>query len=403
MRRWRTLTRQVLLRRLPHCLISWRFLLPGQGMSVRLHRRVMLGAWPVLPRWQWLLIFFYSTILWWLLWGWLALYRNIKSHGNKIAESERVGIGRQLFGLLLATFGHGIAPRDFYRYALYRRPEWQWFDYIYEQELPHWHLLMSSKVGEKSLHLMTDKHDFAQAMAEQGIATVETVALLQRKEEISEQHLFSGRSLFLKPRCGARAKGCMTLDYDPVHASYTLEFGDDLMEGKSAILECVQDCVASTDYLVQPLLRNASDLAAIAGSEQLVTLRVISALIDAEPRVVFANLEVAEGGPGTAIRMLAIRVEDGIVSNANLASSETLQALTGKRIVQWSEVVNLCIDAHRHFPDLNTIGWDVVIENEGVKLLEGNINWGVTAHQTTMGVPALETELVRSYRSMVEI
>ncbi|PJA33609.1 MAG: hypothetical protein CO187_01035 [Zetaproteobacteria bacterium CG_4_9_14_3_um_filter_53_7] len=398
MSRWRTLKRQVLMRRVPHCLISWRFLLPGQGLPVRLHRRVLFGAWPVLPRWQWGMILLYSTTLWWLCWGWLGLYRTLRSHSRKVALDHGVSVARQLAGLLVATFAHGIVPRDFYRFALYQRPERQWLDYIYEQELPHWHRLMSPQLGRKSLQLMTDKHDFSRAMAEHGIATVETVAMLQRGYEVGEQQLFMGRSLFLKPVCGARAKGCMTLAYNADTDCYALQFVNGRIKGKSAILARVRDCVATADYLVQPLLRNAADLAALAGSDTVATLRVISALIEGEPTVLMANLEFPAEQQG-GVSMLEVDVEGGCLMAAHPSARDALDdGLIGLVLPQWSEVVGLCIDAHRCFSDLNSIGWDVVIDVAGVKLLEGNINWGVGAHQLLSGVPALETELIRAYR-----
>ncbi|NWF35527.1 sugar-transfer associated ATP-grasp domain-containing protein [Mariprofundus sp. KV] len=397
MSRWQTLKQRVLTRRLPHCLISWRFLLPGQGRAVQLHRKVLLGAWPVLPRWQWLLIFLYSAGTWWLFWGWLMLYRNLKRQWRRAAESEGVTFGRQLLGLMLATFAHGIAPRDYYRYGLYKRPERQWLLYIYEQELPHWHWLMSPELSEQSLHLMTDKHDFARAMVEQGIATVETIALLQQGDEVSEQQLFTDRSLFLKPRCGARAQGCMVLDYDADKERYRLQLqvGNERIEGRSAIIDHVRGCLTAVDYLVQPLLQNAPDLTAITGSDQLATLRVISALIDGVPEVLMANLELPAKQGG--VRMLMVDVGQGSLMAAHPSVRDELSDLIGWCLPQWSKVASLCTNAHHHFEDLNAIGWDVVISNGDVKLLEGNINWGVAAHQVATGTAALESDLIRAY------
>jgi len=396
--RWQTLKWQVLLRRVPHCLLSWRFLLPGQGPAVALPRKVLFGAWPKLPRWQWGVIFLYSTLLWWLFRGWFMLVRSLKRQGRRISESEGVGMGRQLAGLLLATFAHGIAPRDYYRYSLYRFPERRWLHFVYEQELPHWHWLMSPQLGAESIRLMTDKHAFAEAMVGQSIATVETVAKWPQGEDVSDQQLFRGRSLFLKPVCGSRAQGGMKLIYLTGDEKYTLQTSDQTIGARAEILASVQSAISTSDYLVQPLLNNAPELAQLCGSDSAATLRVISAWVDGEPTVLFANLELPPKQLGGQVQMAAIDVDSGCISAVHASATEALKEMIGRSIPQWSEVMDLCIRAHHHFEDLNTIGWDVVIDENGVKLLEGNINWGVAAHQIIVGKPALKSELIQAYR-----
>ncbi len=67
-----------------------------------------------------------------------------------------------------------------------------------------------------------------------------------------------------------------------------------------------------------------------------------------------------------------------------------LKQFAGHDVIHWQELENTALQAHANFPDLFSIGWDLTVTPEGVKLIEGNINWAVNAPQ--MNEPALMPE-----------
>lgn len=57
----------------------------------------------------------------------------------------------------------------------------------------------------------------------------------------------------------------------------------------------------------------------------------------------------------------------------------------GYQIPYWNETVELVRNAHKQFYELQSIGWDVVLTEEGPVLLEGNDDWEIGGPQDTYG------------------
>lgn len=67
-----------------------------------------------------------------------------------------------------------------------------------------------------------------------------------------------------------------------------------------------------------------------------------------------------------------------------------VHALSGIRfqnyqIPFWKETIELACSAHRQFYDIQSIGWDIVITQNGPVLLEGNDDWEIGGPQDTSG------------------
>jgi putative polysaccharide biosynthesis protein len=59
--------------------------------------------------------------------------------------------------------------------------------------------------------------------------------------------------------------------------------------------------------------------------------------------------------------------------------------ITGIRIPNWENVIEIVTKAAKVIPEVSTVGWDVVILESGVFLLEGNHNWDKTHWQLSYG------------------
>ncbi len=57
----------------------------------------------------------------------------------------------------------------------------------------------------------------------------------------------------------------------------------------------------------------------------------------------------------------------------------------GYQLPYWKETVELVSAAHRQFYELQSIGWDVVLTEDGPALLEGNDDWEIGGPQDTYG------------------
>jgi len=397
--RWQQWKEHVLLRPVPHTLVSWRFLLPGQSRAVKLHRKVFLGAWPRRPRWQWALITLYSGVTWLLFFSWQQIYFCMKDRSRQLCTEFGVSPRKQLFDVLCLAFLHGIPAEDYYEYGLFRRARKQWFEYIYPHELPHWHQVLSAGASRETLHLIADKKNFGEQMAAQGLASVETCAFLASGMPVTKSDIFSGHSFFFKPNTGSQGDGCFALSMDGKTGQYRL-CGDEIFEGEDDILAEINRRVQQQDYLVQPLLQNHQLIADLCGA-QLAPLRLVTGMLASKPVALFASLGIPCSDELNTYWWLDIDVASGeFFDRGDVKPDEfhrIMQRMGKTTIPFWSEVVDICLKAHLVCPDLPGIGWDVAITSSGVKLLEGNFNWGVDVHQLFNG-PALDTVLVDIYQ-----
>jgi len=399
-KRWMQVKTQILKCRIPHTVMSWRFLLPNQSRAVQLHRKVFLGAWPSLPRWQWALIALYSAVTWLLFFSWQQVYFCMKNRRRKVSEEFSIPVGQQLFDLLVLTLLHGIPPRYYYLYSLHQRPRKQWLDFIYDHELPHWHQVLSAGVSEKTLHLMRDKKAFAEFMTRQGIAAIQTCDFFGRGGQIDATHIFQQQSVYLKPNSGSRGEGNVVLSFNAETGLYQL-LTDEIIEIQDEIIAEINRRVGEQDYLLQPLLQNHEQIGELCDSSKLVVLRLITGVIKGKTNALFAKLEIPCTDDKKGCWAFAIDLATGQLSNWHEQEHEEFQKLKqrldGKTLPFWQEAVDICQKSHTHFLDLPTIGWDVVFTDSGVKLLEGNINWGIAGHQFLSDEPLLNTLLAEVY------
>ena len=391
--RWRGFDGRILRRNAPHAVLSWRYFLPGQGRNVDLHRKAFLEAWSRSPRFIWAIVAVYSYGLWYLYQAWrqvLSAWWN-----REPGLDERIGLSglRQLSGLVVLAYGHATPPSYYYRYGLHGLPESRWLDFVFTHELPHWHRALSPELGERSGRLMAHKHAFALEMESMGLPAVETRLLMRRGASIPEG-LFGGQSLFLKPESGSRKQGCFELRHDPSDGSYAL-VGRESISGEGNILAALMGLAGRQDYIAQPLLENHPELARRCGAKRLATIRLVTLRGPRRGKSIRACLEIPIAGGADRILPMVIDVGTGILSRLEADSGKApadlrrvLDALEGFRVPLWQDVVATAEAAHGAFRDLYAVGWDLAVTDQGVMLLEGNINWAVMIHQIS-GRPLL--------------
>ena len=141
-------------------------------------------------------------------------------------------------------------------------------------------------------------------------------------------------------------------------------------------------------FLVQERLENHPTLAALE-LPSLTTLRVLTYGSAGDVRIARAALKLPVGRTGVdnyhaggivaAIDPDSGRVGSGVDrSGMEWLSShpETGQRFEGLVIPCWSEVVALARRAAAAMPEFRSVGWDVAVTPEGVRVIEGNSVWG---------------------------
>ena len=148
------------------------------------------------------------------------------------------------------------------------------------------------------------------------------------------------------------------------------------------------------DFIFQPLIENHPDIR-ILNPNTLNTMRVVTCRSDKgelslwDPGMlrigrVDSNVDnFAKGGVGVGID------ENGHLESHGFSHDKELNytrmdrhpdsgiSFAGRPIPFYAESVKLVMNAHRLFPTLETIGWDVAITKDGPLLLEGNHCWDI--------------------------
>lgn len=76
-------------------------------------------------------------------------------------------------------------------------------------------------------------------------------------------------------------------------------------------------------------------------------------------------------------------VRDGMYIGSQLVENhpDTGLRLTGRTVPHWDDVLAICLNGARNLPGMASVGWDVILTDEGPKLLEGNHDWDMISEQ----------------------
>jgi hypothetical protein len=161
------------------------------------------------------------------------------------------------------------------------------------------------------------------------------------------------------------------------------------IEGGEAIVSYLLPLIKKQQYILQPLLENHPALVEQFGVSKLITIRLITQHTEQSVKVISAILEVPHFRCFNVITPFYIELEFGEVLtknelryNAHAQSVLPVKECKGGFILPcWSQVLDIASRAHAELADIQTLGWDFAITADGPKLIEGNINWGVSVHQ----------------------
>ena len=122
--------------------------------------------------------------------------------------------------------------------------------------------------------------------------------------------------------------------------------------------------------------------------KDLITFRVISVKKNTEIEIISALIEIPLLQNHKQYWVLPINVENGTVLTFNaeefkLAIFETvdLNLLQNYQIPFWKIICKYVMQAHELIPNVYSLGWDLAITSDGVKLIESNFCWATEVHQ----------------------
>jgi len=410
LRAWKFTCRHTLGRRLPHGVVSLRYLLPSQPSKIKIHKRLWLRGLPQVPLPLYIVMEFFLYLRWVLFSGWLGALKLARLRGPEIKDREGIGTLTQFKRVLFAALFQCIPPAEFYAFSLYRqnRKLFIW-DYIFTHELPAFHRWRGLKLGEtaESLHLLGDKYLSAKVVSKHGVPVVPNLEMVPRGSEFDfSTYLHKYSRLFCKPRNGSAGRDCFVVEKQEADTKLIIYSTESGIVKKQSTWSCLAKASEQDDYLVQPVMENHPALTGLGDKEDAVTIRIITETRDLKTIHVYtAMMEIpglekdSEGEKGHEAvtqfhAILPINPATGktmFLPKEHLASSareryESMYAKVGQSAIPfWRQLQESALASHTLFSDVYAIAWDYVVTPDGPFLLEGNTGWATRMPQIING------------------
>lgn len=294
-----------------------------------------------------------------------ALLRKFQAHYRRIYG---LGTGRQWILILVSSLRYKISILEFYQFNFFsksksEKEEWAGTGFMYEYQkimnpLDKRHILDDKRLFYRKYRRFFKHHVLSQADLSEDLDRAELV--------------LSGEKIVLKEsdgKCGLGTAFFNSKDFVPQSLlSFMQKEGYDLVESyiqQHPDLQALSPSGVNTVRIFTQL--NNHGEVEILGCRQRISV----------------NSEVDNLAAGNLAA--PIDKHSGIITGPGSYSditrtSESIHPVTGVPIVGfqvpfWSECLSLAEAAALEHPENRSIGWDIVVTNEGPGLIEGNHDW----------------------------
>lgn len=266
--------------------------------------------------------------------------------------------------------------------------------------------------------LIADKMLYTALMAQLGLATTQTQAVVSRdrgygtmptlrtQEDLID---FLARQavypLFCKPETGSLSVGSVRLEgYDPASRALIPLTGQ-----RVAIDAFARQVFAdyANGFILQSAIRQDPGIVAAIG-EAVGSVRVVTILRGKAPEILYTLWKIPSPQamsdnywqPGSLLAeldprrgtVLQCRRGTGPAQERIVAHPVTGATLEGMTLPHWEKVPDLAIKAHQVFPRFGIFGWDIAITGAGPVMIECNDNPHHTLYQLATGKGILNAD-----------
>lgn len=294
-------------------------------------------------------------------------------------------------------------PMHYYRYRLYEKAlsYEELIDYIPSYYFYNYH--MHSLYGNHDMPVTESKIRLAEYFAEKKIVTAVPVAVLKKGKiltpvsgaemtfsELIRAFLFSGSDkFFVKPDRGRGGKGIFTI----------IRIWGRVYVGNQALNERLfEEKFNNGDFIIQESLIQRSDISSI-NPTSVNTLRVITQFVAGSYRISAVVLRIGRNNSfvdnssqgGISVN---IDIETGKFSPYAFTehTTERLEKhpdtgfiFDGFVLKGWDKIKNDILEYASRTPEFPELGWDIAILEDGIAVIELNINYGIDHLQCCIG------------------
>lgn len=319
-------------------------------------------------------------------------------YGSYVRAQDGISSVRQLRDLWHCVWRHNHSARHYYWRKLYRHPDRAtWLLNLEHRQLTTLlrHLNRHLPIGEA-----TDKFTFYRHCRQHNLPTPAAVAAwTDTGVRRTPPPVAVADDLFLKPTQEYGSTGAQVLPYDPASRTHRLAGRDfawsQLMSrlGRRARDE-------KRGLIIQRRLHNAPRQA-VYGDFDVCNLRLVTGCMPGgTPELLGSFIRLPSrfttAGAGRHVLFASVDIRTGRMRTGRFREitrgefplhPESGAPIEGRIIPGWDDLCALALRAHRSFPWLPFVGWDVVDTDQGIMLLEANAFWGGDALQPHDAVP----------------
>lgn len=321
----------------------------------------------------------------WLYKGTKSIFSELKENSTEVSEQEGISKGDQFKALFHLAFVKKVPPAYYYTLKSYKDKKIQLGEkFIINQHAGSIHSRLVART--KNRDKLNNKFQFYTHCLESKQNLIPVIAL-SRNGKISltiDYKKIPDTSLFIKPTDGNYGRGCHAIHYKNEKFTFRKKAFT-----KKQFVGFLSKIGTREPYILQPLLSNIDAIQDLSGGGGLLTTRIIT-YIDRDEKIkiffsflqmpvedevisnrgLYAKIDIASGKLGNAY--------DSKKYNVPYTKHPTTGAtIAGRIIPNWDHAKEICIDLHKHFLDIPMIGWDVAYTIDGIKIIEGNLNWSI--------------------------
>ncbi len=349
----------------------------------------------------------------------------IAHYGVNVRQRDGVSLARQTAQLLSACL-HGISPGEFYMYQLYRgERRGQDHRHFGFSRLLKMQQLLIDTYDPPDYPLIAQKHLFAERCIGLGLPTVPVLAEFRGGAVVRRVVAFPQADLFSKPSdlmigMGTRLwrwqeeRGYIDPDTDEALAA------EGLCERLSRESKGASRFGGDVTVILQEKMSNHASMVGTLTSGGLSTVRIVTCrtpagsfeILPPALRMPVGNAiadNIAQGGLAAPIDLAsgqlcgpAIRKDKTFGIAVFDRHPTTGQTIRGFQLPYWPQVTDLALIAHRAFPSLHFVGWDVALLEQGPVLLEGNAWWDVDLTIMPHGITLSDTPFPAYFNHFLE-
>jgi hypothetical protein len=336
-------------------------------------------------------------------------------YGSAVSEKYGTGIVTQFVQILTESLRRGIRVEDYYSYQLYLPERWR----SRARQFP-----MHSQAVKAQYYLnkrdcpadfepLQNKHLFAARCKEAGLPSVPTLAEFVDGHPERDFRDLPRMDLLSKPVNLFAGTGVVSWRYDQTRDCFT-----DSLTGQKFSRDALLDHLCGLSkcgrVILQPRLRNHPSLSVLTNGAlstiRLVTCRAPSGIIDQMPPVIRLPTgrsvvdNFAKGGLAAPVDLatgivcgpaLQKDVRLGVISHNHHPDTEV--GLKGFSVPMWTEAVNLSYCAHKTFPSVHFVGWDIAVLQHGPVLVEANALFDTDLTVIPHGLTLSDTQFIPYY------